>query len=331
MLGGYISDLAAGDVFEPVEYVLTAFMASEYAHGVEEGWEGFQSSRAPGGRQIRTPTMIHVDKMRILEKNCLKERRVGGAKGPHARIHYEYFARHHSPAYVGERLVVSGRITDKYVKRGREYIDYYLEVRAADGRLVTTYTDKTLLRYEPEGGFRHPPAGRPEVGAPPSAPAGGRHSAVAAKAPRAPGDLEVGAEIHGPVRLMTTERIEWYDSAMLSAAQGTLAQVGSNIHTDEAYARSQGLSAIIADGMIMTNWVSSMLVDHFEMGYVERGELRTKFIKPVPLGMTVVCRGRVLAVEPIAGGRTAYRLDVWCEDEHGLKVVDGGARVEVPA
>jgi hypothetical protein len=37
------------------------------------------------------------------------------------------------------------------VKRGRTYIDYYLEVRTADGRLVTTYTDKTLLKYEPEG------------------------------------------------------------------------------------------------------------------------------------------------------------------------------------
>ena len=99
---------------------------------------------------MRPPTMIHVDKMRILEKNCLKEQRVGGAKGPHARIHYEYFARQHSPAYVGERLVVSGRITDRYVKRGRTYIDYYLEVRTSDGRLVTTYTDKTLLKYEPE-------------------------------------------------------------------------------------------------------------------------------------------------------------------------------------
>ncbi len=151
MLGGYISDLAAGDVFEPVEYVLTGFMASEYAHGVEENCEWFHSSRAPGGRQMRPPTMIHVDTMRILEKNCLKEQRVGGAKGPHARIHYEYFARQHSAAYVGERLIVSGRITDRYVKRGRTYIDYYLEVRTSDGRLVTTYTDKTLLKYEPEG------------------------------------------------------------------------------------------------------------------------------------------------------------------------------------
>ena len=55
---------------------------------------------------------------------------------------------------------------------------------------------------------------------------------------------------------MTAERIEWYDSAMLSAAKGELAQVGANIHTDEDYARSQGLTAVIADGMIMTNWCS---------------------------------------------------------------------------
>ena len=149
MLGGYISDLEAGDVFEPVEYVVTAYMASEYAHGVEEGCEWFHSAHAPGGRQIRPPTMIHVDKMRLLEKNCLKEQRVSGAKGPHARIHYEYHARHHSPAFVGERLTVSGRIGDRYVTRGRTYLLYEMEVRAADGRLVTVYTDRTLLQYAP--------------------------------------------------------------------------------------------------------------------------------------------------------------------------------------
>jgi 3-hydroxybutyryl-CoA dehydratase len=144
-------------------------------------------------------------------------------------------------------------------------------------------------------------------------------------------DLAVGAEITGPVRLMTAERIEWYDSAMLSAAKGTLAQVGSNIHTDEEYARSQGLPAIIADGMIMANWVSSMLVEHFGLAYVERGELRTKFIKPVLIGMTVVCRGRVRSIEPGARGVRTCMLDVWCEDEHGTKVVDGHARVELLA
>jgi hypothetical protein len=151
MLGGYISDLEKGDVFKPVEYVITAFMCSEYAHGSEETSEFYHSAINSAGRQIRPPTMIHVDKMRILEANCLKERRVSGEKGPHARVHYEYYARQHSAAFVGETLVVSGKITDRYVKRGRTYIDYYLEVRTGDGRLVTTYTDKTLLKYQKDG------------------------------------------------------------------------------------------------------------------------------------------------------------------------------------
>ena len=56
-----------------------------------------------------------------------------------------------APAYVGETVVVTGHIVDKYVKRGRPYLWYYLEVRTSDGRLVTTYNDLTLLRYKMEG------------------------------------------------------------------------------------------------------------------------------------------------------------------------------------
>jgi hypothetical protein len=148
MLGGYISDLDTSDVFEPVEYELTPFMCTEYAHGTEETNELFHSPLNPIGRQIRLPTMIHVDKMRLLEKNCLKEQRIAGMKGPDARVHYEYHAKHHSAAYVGEVMVASGRIVEKYGRRGRWYLWYYLEVHTRDGRLVTTYNDRTLLRYK---------------------------------------------------------------------------------------------------------------------------------------------------------------------------------------
>ncbi|HTC07575.1 MAG TPA: hypothetical protein VK726_02250 [Acetobacteraceae bacterium] len=154
MLGGYISDLDKGDVFEPVEYELTPFMCTEYAHGVEESSELFHSDLNEIGRQARPPTMIHVDKMRILEKNCLKEQRIAGMKGPDARIHYEYHAKQHSPAYVGEKLIVTGHIVDKYVLRDRQYLWYFLEVQTADGRLVTTYNDRTLLRFKKVGEAR---------------------------------------------------------------------------------------------------------------------------------------------------------------------------------
>lgn len=148
MLGGYIHDLEEGDVFKPVEYELTPFIAAEYAHGVEENCEWFHSSRSPWGRQVRPPTAIHTDKMRILEENCPKERRIHGMKGPQARIHYEYHAKSHSPAFVGERLTVSGRVLSRYVNRGRPYYHIELIVKASDGRLVETYRDRTVLQFE---------------------------------------------------------------------------------------------------------------------------------------------------------------------------------------
>lgn len=141
-------------------------------------------------------------------------------------------------------------------------------------------------------------------------------------------DYKVGDELTGPVRGITNTRIEWYDSAMLSAATGELRQVGSNIHTDEEFAKSEGFSGVNADGMIMTNWCSEMLAHSFGMDYIERGELRTKYIKPVLLGVSLHVRGRVKAIKPASDGRTRYELDIWCEDQNGNKLVDGDAAVE---
>ncbi|MBV9785446.1 MAG: MaoC family dehydratase [Acidisphaera sp.] len=143
--------------------------------------------------------------------------------------------------------------------------------------------------------------------------------------------FSVGEELAGPVRGITNERIEWYDSAMLSACMNELRQVGSNIHTDEAFARQEGFSGINADGMIMTNWCSEMLVREFGLDYIERGELRTKFIKPVNFNVLLHVKARVKEANRSASGGMEYVLDVWCEDEHGTKLVDGDAKVAAAA
>ena len=141
--------------------------------------------------------------------------------------------------------------------------------------------------------------------------------------------FKVGDDLAGPVRAITPRRIEWYDSAMLSAATDELRQVGSNIHTDVEFAKSQGFPTANADGMIMTNWCSEMLVRIFGIDYLERGELRTKYIKPVYLGVELHVRGRITEATVQPNGSTRYAMDIWCEDEHGLKLVDGDAKVEV--
>lgn len=148
MLGKTIGDLEAGDVFEPVRYTLTSFICSEYAHAMEDDNECYYSDKSAYGRQIRPPTMIHVDKMRLIEANCDEERRIRGLSARDARIHYEYHAQYHSPAFVGEELVVTGHIAERYVNRGREYLRYEIRVETSDGRLITTYSDRTLLKYK---------------------------------------------------------------------------------------------------------------------------------------------------------------------------------------
>lgn len=140
---------------------------------------------------------------------------------------------------------------------------------------------------------------------------------------------KVGDEIAGPVRGITPTRIEWYDSAMLSAATNELRQVGSNIHTDQEFAKTQGFDQVNADGMIMTNWCSEMMVKAFGLHYLERGELRNKYIRPVHLDVELRVRGRIKEAVATKDGGVLYVVDVWCEDQHGTKLVDGDAKVEV--
>ncbi len=141
-------------------------------------------------------------------------------------------------------------------------------------------------------------------------------------------DYVVGDELSGPVRPFTTERIGWYSIGMLSAATGTLQPIQHNIHTDDEYARSQGLPAAIADGMHSTNWLSSMMADHFGAHYVARGALRTKFIKPTYANVPVTARGTITQRTEQAG-ELRFELEVWCEDAQGVKLTVGDASVVV--
>jgi len=116
---------------------------------------------------------------------------------------------------------------------------------------------------------------------------------------------------------------------MLSAATNELRQVGSNIHTDHEFAKTQGFTQVNADGMIMTNWCSEMMVKTFGLDYLERGELRSKYIKPVHLGTVLHVKGRIREAAKQPSGNMLYALDIWCEDHHGTKLVDGEGKVEV--
>lgn len=137
-LNGYVSDLDVGDEIGPLEYTMSPFVVREYCHANELHHAFFQGVEG----QVAPPTLVHLDKLRLYRHGCPK------GTGPHARIHYQYDATIHAEVPAGERLSVSGKVTERYQKRGRDYVVMVIELRrAADGKLLIEYRDTAILAY----------------------------------------------------------------------------------------------------------------------------------------------------------------------------------------
>ena len=138
-----------------------------------------------------------------------------------------------------------------------------------------------------------------------------------------------GYEFRSAPRPMTRERMRWYVDIQetVQADTGRIVTQPPTIHDDDAYAKKNGLPGIIADGMISTNWILGLLVDVFGPEAAGKGRLRTKYIAPVYEDQVIVACARVRGARRDSESRTIYDLEVWCEDDTGLKVTVGEAVV----
>ena len=146
-------------------------------------------------------------------------------------------------------------------------------------------------------------------------------------------DIKIGAALRSAPRAMTRERMRRYVDAQPTVAidDGRIHNQPPTIHDDDAYAKKQGLSGIIADGMISTNWIQGLLFDVFGRALARKGRLRTKYISPIYEDQIVVCVAKVTAKARTDAGEIAYQFDVWCEDDTGKKLTVGEALVYAPA
>jgi phosphate acetyltransferase/phosphate butyryltransferase len=96
------------------------------------------------------------------------------------------------------------------------------------------------------------------------------------------------------------------------------------IHSDEAFARSKGFRAPLAQAMMSTAYVSEMMTRFVGAGYVKGGTLSMTFIKPVLAGDTLSVHGVVKETRP-EGARTRVVVEVWCVNQAGDKTAVGTA------
>lgn len=97
-----------------------------------------------------------------------------------------------------------------------------------------------------------------------------------------------------------------------------------SIHTDAEWARRKGFAAPLAQGLMSTAYVSQMMTRLLGRGFVEGGRMQVAFIKPVLVGDVLTVHGVVKEKRP-EDGRTRIVVDVWCENQHGVKTMAGTA------
>ncbi len=97
-----------------------------------------------------------------------------------------------------------------------------------------------------------------------------------------------------------------------------------SIHTDEAWARTKGFRAPLAQAMMSTAYVSELMTRFLGEGFVKGGTMSMVFIKPVYVGDRLTVRGVVKERRAEAAG-TRVVVEVWCENQDGDKTAVGTA------
>lgn len=137
-----------------------------------------------------------------------------------------------------------------------------------------------------------------------------------------PATLEVDQEIHGRPYALTRERLLAFSGGPLSAADWP----ARNLHTDGEKAAEAGFDAPIASGIQYEGHAIKLLLEVFGDAWSRHGTLRTKYVRPVPVGDTV---RTLLTVTAIEDGICTMR--VLCEKANGDPALVGIATCPMPS
>jgi|GEM_PF-170052 len=278
--------LDIGQAFRSDDKLIRPEDVETYAFAVEDHDPWFFDP-GPFGGPIAHPTILANQALLLRHNHYVVP------AGLHARMIYDFTA----PIPLGVRARTLGKLAEKYVRRDKPYMvtEYETSTEAGDtlvsGRFVQMiFKDKTApaagssRRPEPD-----PPAFDPSI----------------AKAEGRGGVLELGQALPSLSRTLQQRQIDMYsDVRPLS------------IHTDEDWAKAKGFRTTIAQGMMSTAYVSTLMTTAVGEGFVAGGRMDARFLRPVFCGDTLTITGTVAGFSR-DGDRTRVHVDVAAHNEQG--------------
>ncbi|MEM9174748.1 MAG: MaoC family dehydratase [Myxococcota bacterium] len=206
-----------------------------------------------------------------------------------------------APIPIGSRVRTRSTIIDRYPKRGRDWVVNETDLMSAEpgdeGRLLVrgrTYQSFLPPKEDAADGFVVD------------------EKTARKKAPRPPFPIAEGPDL-ASVEKVIDERRCWMFSGP-----------GKNYHTDRNEAKKLGFPNIVVQGMMSTCFVSQVMQDHFEMGWLEGGRMSVKLTNVLWVDETVRAHAKIRD-EVAEGTKKRVFCDVWVEKTDGTRVILGEA------
>ena len=255
--------LEPGTEFRSDDRLIRPEDVETYAFAVED-YDPWFFAPGPFGGPIAHPTILANQALLLRHNHYVVP------AGLHARMIYDFRGAIH----LGVRARTWGRLAEKYVLRDKPYmVTAYETATEAGEALVAGRFVQMLFKDEtaPAAGSSR----RPEP-APPT------FDAAIARAEGRGGRLEVGQVLPPLRRTIAQRQIDMYSDVR-----------PHSIHTDDAWARAKGFRTTIAQGMMSTAYVSTLMTTAVGEGFVVGGKMDARFLRPVFCGDTLEVTGTV--------------------------------------
>lgn len=95
-----------------------------------------------------------------------------------------------------------------------------------------------------------------------------------------------------------------------------------NIHTDLEFAESCGLPSRAASGAMFEGYLTELMINLFGVDWLTYGKMSLKFIAIVDVNNTILPKATIQSKQ-VQNSDIVFTMDVWCENQHGSKVVVG--------
>lgn len=255
--------LETGAAFRSDDQLIRPEDVATYAYAVED-YDPWFFAPGPFGDPVAHPTFLANQALFLRHNHCVVP------AGLHARMIYQFAG----PLRLGVRARTQGTLAEKYMRRNKPYMVTEYRTATEDGTsLVSGRFVQMLFKDEtaPSSGSSE----RTEPAAPTIDPDVKRGEGRG-------GVLEVGQSLPPLSRTLSQRQIDMYSGVR-----------PSSIHTDPDWAKAKGFHTTIAQGMMSTAYVSTMMTQAVGKGFVVGGQMDAKFLRPVFCGDTLTATGTI--------------------------------------